>query len=508
MVSLSIDVASSTSKANGQARASKSDQVSAGDGFGALVDSNVADATAAAPAEAAPLRSQPAPRSESSSNTGDSKDQPPQKPGAASDNSNEPVAAQTDAAVAIDAAIETPVVTITLEGIANIAVGIVPVEDAAPAADTFTDADASTIAEAAAIQPVVTGIVAPVAAGPVIGAATAIDAAPVASADAITVDAAATATTPAIETEANATPAPARVAATEQAAEPAAIITGAAVAAATKPKPAAAAQAENETKTDTDGITASVETKAQASAALPTLEAMPAAKPDATEKPVAEAEAKTETAVQPDAATPARGPRPAHAAATEARLDPAPTTNTSNAPTTSPVQHTPTPQPQTTANANVVPPPINASVQLASNIAVPVSGLAVNIAFNANAGRSRFEIRLDPAELGRIDVRLDVDRNGHVTSHLTVERPATLDMLRRDAPQLQRALEDAGLKTGDSSLQFSLRDQSQQQAGSDDRFSRGQPYRLVVDETQALPAEANRTYARLAAARGGIDIRI
>ena len=68
---------------------------------------------------------------------------------------------------------------------------------------------------------------------------------------------------------------------------------------------------------------------------------------------------------------------------------------------------------------------------------------------------------------GRIDVRLDVDRNGNVTSRLIVERADTLDLLRRDAAGLERALQDAGLKTADNGLQFSLRDQSlnQQQAG-------------------------------------------
>ena len=76
---------------------------------------------------------------------------------------------------------------------------------------------------------------------------------------------------------------------------------------------------------------------------------------------------------------------------------------------------------------------------------MPLSGLALEIAASANSGKSRFEIRLDPADLGRIDVRIDVDRNGQVTSHLTVEKPETLSMLRQDAPQLQRALDDAGL---------------------------------------------------------------
>src|SRR5262249_35481774 len=56
-------------------------------------------------------------------------------------------------------------------------------------------------------------------------------------------------------------------------------------------------------------------------------------------------------------------------------------------------------------------PPASASAAL-----VPVAGLAVEIAARAQAGRNRFEIRLDPPELGRIDVRLDVDASGQVTS--------------------------------------------------------------------------------------------
>ena len=45
---------------------------------------------------------------------------------------------------------------------------------------------------------------------------------------------------------------------------------------------------------------------------------------------------------------------------------------------------------------------------------VPVSGLAVEIAATAQSGKSHFEVRLDPADLGRIDVRIDVDRNGQI----------------------------------------------------------------------------------------------
>ena len=91
---------------------------------------------------------------------------------------------------------------------------------------------------------------------------------------------------------------------------------------------------------------------------------------------------------------------------------------------------------------------------------MPLEGLAVEIAARAQGGRNRFEIRLDPPELGRIDVRLDIDRSGQVTSRLVVEKAETLDVLRRDAHQLERALQDAGLKTSDNGMQFSLRDQA------------------------------------------------
>jgi len=75
--------------------------------------------------------------------------------------------------------------------------------------------------------------------------------------------------------------------------------------------------------------------------------------------------------------------------------------------------------------------------------AVPLSGVAFEISSRALSGRHRFDIRLDPPELGRIEVRLDVDRDGRVTSHLVVDRKDTLSLLQRDAAGLQRALQPA-----------------------------------------------------------------
>lgn len=146
----------------------------------------------------------------------------------------------------------------------------------------------------------------------------------------------------------------------------------------------------------------------------------------------------------------------------------------------------------------------------ATGDAVPLSGVAMEIAASAKSGKTSFEIRLDPADLGRIDVRIDVDRSGQVTSHLTVEKPETLSMLRQDAPQLQRALDDAGFKTDGGGLQFSLRDQSSsgQNGGNDNGRSNAQ--RLVISEDDGMPAAAiaGRGYGRMLGSSSGVDIRV
>ena len=167
------------------------------------------------------------------------------------------------------------------------------------------------------------------------------------------------------------------------------------------------------------------------------------------------------------------------------------------------------PAPPLLHTASAISPAAHLTATIASDVPVPLNGLAVEIATRNISGASSFAIRLDPADLGRIDVRLDVDKHGQVTSHLTVEKPETLAMLRQDAPQLQRALNDAGLKTSDSALQFSLGDQASAQQHAD-RGGERQPHRLIVqadDNIVAVPPQL-RGYGRMIGARSGIDIRV
>ena len=211
-----------------------------------------------------------------------------------------------------------------------------------------------------------------------------------------------------------------------------------------------------------------------------------------------------------DAADGAKAEAVADAPSPAPARDHAPATPTANTPTDTgdtATQTVGTIQPQLPTAAATAVPTGALNVTVATSAAVPLSGLALEIAASAKSGKSRFEIQLDPADLGRIDVRIDVDRNGQVTSHLTVEKPETLSMLRQDAPQLQRALDDAGFKTGDGGLQFSLRDQSSSGQNNGNETGRN-AQRLVISEDDTIPATIAGTYGRVLGSSSGVDIRV
>ena len=118
-----------------------------------------------------------------------------------------------------------------------------------------------------------------------------------------------------------------------------------------------------------------------------------------------------------------------------------------------------------------------------------INALAVNIAAKSEDGQRHFDIRLDPAELGRVDVRLTVDDAGKAQATLSVEKPQTLELLQKDSSHLERALKDAGLDLSQNGLNFSLKGQQQQQQAQDHApFARGQ--RLAARAVAAIAETA------------------
>jgi flagellar hook-length control protein FliK len=134
---------------------------------------------------------------------------------------------------------------------------------------------------------------------------------------------------------------------------------------------------------------------------------------------------------------------------------------------------------------------------------IPAMAIAMQIARNLQKGTNRFDIRLDPPEMGRIDVRMEVRRDGHVMAHLTVEKAETLELLQRDARALQQALSNAGLNADEDSLNFSLRDQNADETHRDTAGNNRNDGDTDDVETTTAPV-----YNVNLSATGGIDIRV
>ena len=73
-------------------------------------------------------------------------------------------------------------------------------------------------------------------------------------------------------------------------------------------------------------------------------------------------------------------------------------------------------------------------------------------------GLDKIEIHLKPANLGRVDVRMELSHDGRVQAVVTADNKDTLDLLQKDARELERALQDAGLQADSGSLSFGLRE--------------------------------------------------
>ncbi len=101
------------------------------------------------------------------------------------------------------------------------------------------------------------------------------------------------------------------------------------------------------------------------------------------------------------------------------------------------------------------------ATQPTAGLPVAAEQVAVQIHKAANAGQDRVNIRLYPADLGRVEVKLEWADDGALRAVISAERSDTLDLLQRDSRALDRALQDAGLKTDSDSLSFDLRSQAE-----------------------------------------------
>ena len=149
--------------------------------------------------------------------------------------------------------------------------------------------------------------------------------------------------------------------------------------------------------------------------------------------------------------------------------------------------------------------------QATQNLNLP--HIAFEFASNVKAGLNRFQIQLNPPEMGRIDVKMDIDKSGTLNARLSVERVETFDLLQRDARALERALAQAGLDSSKTNLEFSLKDnpfanQDNQFADENENFANSKTCEEADEKTDIdiINQMPNAIIHRGTATFGGLNI--
>ncbi|WP_137153013.1 flagellar hook-length control protein FliK [Devosia sp. FKR38] len=164
-------------------------------------------------------------------------------------------------------------------------------------------------------------------------------------------------------------------------------------------------------------------------------------------------------------------------------------------------------QPAQVARVDAVAPRVVQAGYQTSQQQLNLPQIAFELVRQVNDGNARFQMRLDPPELGRIDVKLDIGASGHVKAHLIVDKAETLDLMQRDQRALERALQQAGLDSAKTNLEFSLRQSPFSGGQQQGRDQQGNPFGFQVkagEGGEEAPPTINLYRASLSAS--GVNI--
>ena len=134
--------------------------------------------------------------------------------------------------------------------------------------------------------------------------------------------------------------------------------------------------------------------------------------------------------------------------------------------------------------------------QAAAQAAPATAQVAREIVRRFDGGNTRFELRLDPPELGRVEVRLDVSRDHRVTAVVAADSPQALAELMRHARDLEQSLQSAGLELTENGLSFDLRQGAQDAEDARDARSAGGEIRADIAPEAAPPTARPLGYER------------
>ncbi|MBX7249040.1 MAG: flagellar hook-length control protein FliK [Caulobacteraceae bacterium] len=138
-----------------------------------------------------------------------------------------------------------------------------------------------------------------------------------------------------------------------------------------------------------------------------------------------------------------------------------------------------------------------------------VAQLAATISRKLEGRVTRFNMELNPAELGRVDVKLSIEADGRLAAQMSFDNPAAAADMRGKADELRRQLEQAGFSVRNEDLTFSDREQGQGFAQSrssrqESDAVRGRAFR-DADRTARLAEDAGRLANRAVL---GLDMKV
>ncbi len=145
-----------------------------------------------------------------------------------------------------------------------------------------------------------------------------------------------------------------------------------------------------------------------------------------------------------------------------------------------------------------------------------VAQLSAQIAKKLENKVTRFDIALDPVDLGRVNVKLEIGRDGRVTAAMSFEKPQAAAELKARSGELRDALQQAGFDLAQDALTFDLADQggnsnawAQQQTFSDDRQPawNGRAFQAAMSGEDEPPL-SNPALDWRASRASGVDVRI
>jgi flagellar hook-length control protein FliK len=141
-------------------------------------------------------------------------------------------------------------------------------------------------------------------------------------------------------------------------------------------------------------------------------------------------------------------------------------------------------------------------------VSTPTEQVNVSLSRMLKSGGSSFEVQLNPAELGKVDIKIDITKDGVVNAVVTSDNPQTHDLLQKDAKQLEKVFQQAGLNTDGGSLNFQLRGEAQQQQQANQNQQENPHWKRWMNNTQNVEAQANAKTEFYATAPGRVDMMI